>query len=135
VLLRAASEIDGVVIDIAGDGPERKRLEALAAELGVEARFHGFVQGELKTSLLEQADVLCAPSREVAGLSEGAPLVIVEAQAMGLPVVASRVGGIPELVGERPDHRLVPPGDPKALAAALRKALGAVGDARIARAG
>ncbi|MBL8942129.1 MAG: glycosyltransferase family 4 protein [Myxococcales bacterium] len=117
-------------LEIAGDGPHRRRLQRLARRLGLAARFHGFVHAEAKHALLSGADVLCVPSREVAGLSEGAPLVVREAFAYGVPVVATRVGGIPEL--EHGDGRmlLVPPGDTAALTDALMLVLGAdAGDA------
>lgn len=110
-------------IEIAGDGPHRARLERHARRLGVDARFHGFVQAADKHRLLGDADVLCVPSRASGGLSEGAPLVVREAFAYGLPVVASAIGGIPEL--GRPDRTLVlvPPADPAALAGALARVL------------
>lgn len=111
-------------LDIAGDGPERRRLERLAARLGVAARFHGFVEGDDKVELLSGARVLCVPSRETpGGLSEGAPLVIREAFAYGVPVVATRVGGIPELCRSGGAARLVPAGRPSALSEALRSVL------------
>jgi glycosyltransferase involved in cell wall biosynthesis len=64
---------------------------------------------------MRRADFLVLPS-----LWENAPLAAIEALACGLPVVGSRVGGIPEIVGERAGL-LVPPGDPDALAAAIRE--------------
>jgi len=111
-------------LQIAGEGPERARLHRLARRLGVDARFHGFVAGDAKERLLGSASVLCVPSREVAGLSEGAPLVIREAAVRGLPVVATRVGGIPELCAQsEAPVVLVPPGDRGALARALGRQL------------
>ena len=125
VLLRAVAALPcPPLVDIAGDGPERRRLQRLAARLGVPARFHGFVYGPAKETLWRRAAVLCVPSRRVAGgLGEGAPLVVCEAQAHRVPVVASHVGGIPELCDRHPDARLVVPGDPVALAAALAAVL------------
>ena len=119
LLLRALSMMSAPPpIDIAGDGPERRRLEGLAARLGVDAHFHGFVQGETRETLYAGAAALCVPSRERGGFSEGAPLVIVEAQRYGLLVVASRVGGIPELCTEGRSI-LVRAEEPRAWAEAL----------------
>jgi glycosyltransferase involved in cell wall biosynthesis len=67
------------------------------------------------------------PSREVGCLSEGAPLVLLEARAERVPVVATRVGGIPELAGGDEDVTLVEPADARALAEALRQRLHAAG--------
>lgn len=111
-------------LQIAGDGPERRRLQGMAASLGVDARFHGFVEGPRKAALYRRSALLCVPSREIGGLSEGAPLVIAEAKAYGLPVVATAVGGIPELMRDLyPQADLVQPGAPIALARALGRAL------------
>ncbi len=111
-------------IEVAGDGPHRRRLQRLARRMGVDAVFHGFVHADAKHRLLSHADVVCVPSREVAGLSEGAPLVVAEAFAYGVPVVASAVGGIPELVATGARLELVKPGDIAALGEALARALG-----------
>lgn len=123
-LIAAMASVGEGHLQIAGDGPERRRLRRQADRLGITARFHGFVEGPAKERLLRSASVLCVPSREVAGLSEGAPLVIREADVRGLPVIATRVGGIPELCArsEGPVD-LIPPGDPIALADALRRHL------------
>ncbi len=110
---------------IAGDGPERTRLQALAHRLGVDSHFYGWVSGGLKAALFRAARVLCVPSRELPnGLSEGAPLVIAEALGYdGLSIVASAVGGIPELCGGHERARLVPPDRPDQLAHAMATAL------------
>ena len=111
-------------LEIAGDGPERPRLQAMAAARKLDARFHGFVEGPKRDALYRRAALLCVPSREVGGLSEGAPLVIAEARRFGLPVVATAVGGIPELMRDLyPGAPLVRPGAPAALAQALERSL------------
>lgn len=111
-------------LEIAGDGPERPRLQAMAAAHRLDARFHGFVEGPRRDALYRRAALLCVPSREVGGLSEGAPLVIAEARRFGLPVVATAVGGIPELMHDLyPGAPLVRPNAPEALALALTRVL------------
>jgi glycosyltransferase involved in cell wall biosynthesis len=99
---------------LVGDGAERPRLDALARSLGVTARLE--MTGELfdVTTHLAAADVLAVPSR-----NEGMGRVIVEAMALGIPVVATAVGGIPDVVTDGESGRLVPPEDVVALAAAL----------------
>ncbi|MEE9386177.1 MAG: glycosyltransferase [Nannocystaceae bacterium] len=134
ILLRAAALLDPLPrLDIAGDGPERARLERLARRLGLDARFYGYVHAAGKHSLYRSASVLCAPSREVGLFSEGAPLVILEARSHGVPVVASRVGGIPELCAGLDDAILVSPDHPEQLADALRTSLARRGDAAVQR--
>jgi glycosyltransferase involved in cell wall biosynthesis len=110
-------------LEIAGDGPHRRRLQRLARKLGIEVRFHGFVHLAAKQALFAAADVLCVPSREIAGLSEGAPLVIREAFEHDVPVVATAVGGIPELEAPEGRLQLVEAGDLLALQRALEMVL------------
>jgi glycosyltransferase involved in cell wall biosynthesis len=114
VLLAAAPAWAGlgrpVVVAVAGDGPERARLEALAAGCPVPVRFLG--AREDVGDLLAAADVVVLPSRW-----EGSPLAAHEALLAGRPLVATRVGGVPELVGA--GAVLVPPDDPAALTAAV----------------
>jgi glycosyltransferase involved in cell wall biosynthesis len=110
-------------VHIAGDGPERHRLQRQARSLGFGAHFHGFVGGARKDALFRRASLLCVPSREAGGLSEGAPLVIREAFAYGVPVVATRVGGIPEIC-QGGSATLVSPHCPLELGAAIADVLG-----------
>ena len=127
-LLEAVRRMDAPPrLHVAGDGPDRPRLERLARRYGLRATFHGYVEGPAKEALFAKAAVVCVPSRPTRwGLSEGAPLVIREAFARSVPVVATRVGGIPEVCGggEGADGAaiLVPAGDPGALARALAEA-------------
>lgn len=126
-LIRAVTELArqspqrGVHLQIAGDGPERGRLVALARRTGAPVTFLGFVEGAAKAEALATAACLCVPSRDLGLLSEGAPLVIREASVLGIPVVATAVGGIPELASSCPGPvRLVPPNDARGLVEALR---------------
>lgn len=103
---------------IAGDGPERARLEAEAAETGYGQRivFAGQVRDVQPFYAL--ADVFALPS-----LSEGSPNVLLEAMAAEVPVVATSVGGVPEIVQDETSALLVPAGDPSSMAAALKRSL------------
>jgi glycosyltransferase involved in cell wall biosynthesis len=105
---------DGVTLLLAGDGPERARLERAAAGRP-SVRFVGEARGPDKRALLAAADALVVPSRR-----DGAPTVVREALALGLPLVATRAGGIPELVRHGHTALLCPPTAP-ALAAALTR--------------
>ena len=101
-------------LEIAGDGPERPALEQLAASLGVDkqVRFLGEIQDV--ADLLGKASLFVLPSR-----TEGISLTILEAMASGLPVVATSVGGNPEVVIHEKTGILVPAGDPEVLAGNL----------------
>jgi glycosyltransferase involved in cell wall biosynthesis len=119
VLVEALAALPGATLEIVGEGPEREPLERLARELGVDDRVTllGAQPPARVAELMRAADLFVLPS-----FHENLPVVLIEAQASGLPAVASSVGGVPELV----DHAaglLVPPGDPDALAAAIRRAL------------
>lgn len=103
----------------AGEGDDRQRLEQLAAQLNLNGgvRFLGKV--EQVESLLAATDIVCHPS-----LTDGIPNSLVEAMAMAKPVIASRVGGIPELLDEGRLGVLVPPHDVRALADQLAAMIG-----------
>jgi glycosyltransferase involved in cell wall biosynthesis len=124
-LLRAFAEISPripphVHLRIVGDGSERKSLEALAAELDIASRvtFAGSVTPRKAYDEYAQAEIFCGLSR-----SEALGNVFLEAQASGCAVVATRVGGIPEIVEHERTGLLVEPDDPHAAAAALKKLL------------
>jgi glycosyltransferase involved in cell wall biosynthesis len=103
---------------LVGDGPDRSAVEQEIAARGLAGAVS--VAGERRdvARLLADADVFVLSTR-----SEGAPMSILEAMAAGLPVVASAVGGVPELVDDGETGLLVPPGDPTVLAAALDRLL------------
>jgi D-inositol-3-phosphate glycosyltransferase len=114
--IRALALLPGAHLAVAGDGEDRARLTALAAELGLAARIHwlGAVERSTLPQLYSSADLLVATSHA----SETFGIGLVEAQACGLPVVASRFGGFPEVVDEGRTGLLYPPRNPAALAAA-----------------
>ncbi len=120
VLLRALVELPGVTAVLVGGGPERRSLERLAVELGIQDRVRLVDWVERAADLLPLFDVVALPSR-----AEGFPLSLVEAMLAGRPVVATRVGSIPEAVEDGVSGLLVPPDDPSALAAALHRLLSA----------
>lgn len=110
VLLEAARAA-GVAATIAGGGPIAWSL----AERFSEARFTGHLTAEEVAALACDARAVVVPSV----CFENAPMSVVEAMAVGVPVVASRLGGIPELLDDGVEGLLVPPGDVASLAAAL----------------
>jgi glycosyltransferase involved in cell wall biosynthesis len=128
------AQIPSVRVRLVGDGAERRHLEALARSLGVAERLA--LVGEVfdVVTHLAAADALAVPSR-----NEGMGRVIVEAMALRIPVVATAVGGIPDVVNDGECGRLIAPGDVDGLAAALielgrdealRRKLGEAGEAR-----
>ena len=113
---------DGVELVVAGDGPERDRLERHAAARGARVRFVGLVTGAAKADLLRAADAFVLPSIETrAGRSEGLPTTLLEAMHASLPVVATDTGGIDTVVTHDRSGLLVPPDRPDALRAALAR--------------
>lgn len=121
-LIEALRGLADVELVVGGDGPERAQLEGLARRVGLRARFDGRISSIERSHWLRQLDALVIPSQPGRlGLVEGAPRVALEAMSCGIPLVATAVGGIPELVGET--AALVPPGDPSALRATLASLL------------
>lgn len=106
---------DDFVLDIVGDGPNRSEYEELTRKLGLQdvVRFHGLKSKQEVADFMRQADIFVLPSEW-----ENLPCVIIEAMASGLPVVATNVGGIPEMVSDEVGI-LVQPGDARDLAEAL----------------
>jgi glycosyltransferase involved in cell wall biosynthesis len=129
LLIRGFAQIKNRVSDahllLVGDGPLRGDLRALAESLGLAGRVHFAGYQAQPERYLRAMDVFALTSR-----SEGMPLALLEAWAAGLPVVASRVGGLPELIDDGRNGLLFDPGDEAALAAILR---GLLTDTALAR--
>jgi glycosyltransferase involved in cell wall biosynthesis len=126
------AEHDGREVLIVGDGPERPRLERLIADSGAPVRLLGFQANDAIQELLERASLGVLPCVVAPdGDRDSMPVALKEAMALELPVIGTREVGIPELIA--PDRgRLVPPGDPPALASAIGELLGLPADERIA---
>jgi glycosyltransferase involved in cell wall biosynthesis len=122
VLLEAVALLvaSGLELDVvlAGEGPSRADLERLADDLEIAPRvqFRGAVGQEDIRELYASASIFCLPS-----FAEGIPVVLMEAMAMGCPVVSTRITGIPELIADSHNGLLVAPGRPDELAAALKR--------------
>lgn len=117
ILLEAIAQVKEMHPDvrlvIVGDGPDRRQLESVAAGLGIESNvsFLGYQSQSQVRELLKESDVFAMGS-----FAEGIPVVLMEAMAAGVPVVATHIAGIPELVEDGRCGFLVPPGDSTALA-------------------
>ncbi len=107
-----------------GDGPDRGALEHQAVALGIgeQVVFHGACERERVRALFAQMHIAVAPSVPTAdGRREGIPVVLMEAAACGLPLVASRLSGIPEIVRDGETGFLAEPGDAEGLANAIER--------------
>lgn len=115
-LLDALALLDrpGVEVEFAGEGPLREALEARTAALGLSGRVRFLGRVAPPTAVFERAIAVVVPS-----LGEGFGMVALEAMERGRAVVASAVGGLPEIVRDGETGLVVPPGDPGALAEAL----------------
>ena len=116
-LVAAVGLLPGVRLHVYGDGPDRPRVEAAAHAVGDRVVLHGTVARP--QDALAAAGVLVLPS-----LAEGFGLVLIEAMAAGVPVVATDVPGIRDVVTDGRTGLLVPPRDPPAMAAAIGRVLG-----------
>ncbi len=117
-LRQARADGAALELDVIGDGPLRPELQAAAQ--GLPVRFLGWRTPEQVARAMEESLALLAPSRVAgSGDSEGLPTVVLEAQARGLPVVATRHAGIPEAVQDGVTGLLAAEGDVPGLAAAL----------------
>jgi glycosyltransferase involved in cell wall biosynthesis len=145
VLLRALARLrsNNVVLTLVGYGPLEGQLRALAQALGMGhcVRWVGPLDHPAVRALYRESDLFVLASRVAAdGDRDGLPNVVVEALSQGLPVVATSVSALPEIVEDGVNGRLVPPEDPRALADALtglirdppaRRRLGADGIRRV----
>lgn len=122
LLLEAFAQLDrpGLRLVLAGDGEFRPLIEAKIAELGLGERvtITGWIGGDEVRRRIDEATLLVQPS-----LMEGLPVVIMEAMALGRPVISTFVAGIPELVQDGRTGWLVPVGDVGSLARAMAEAL------------
>lgn len=112
---RACATCGDLELTIGGNG-EVDRAQELARELGISNRVHfaGWVSGDDKVRLLREADIYVLPS-----YNEGLPVSILEAMSWGVPVISTRVGGIPELISHEQDGMLIDAGDREALTDAI----------------
>jgi glycosyltransferase involved in cell wall biosynthesis len=122
LLIQAVAEIAGeknVVLDVVGDGVERKALEELAEKLGIAENVHFLGQQADVGQFLKKSDIFVYPSvcQEVFGIS------IVEAMAYGLPCVANNVGGIPEIIEDGKNGFLTKEATAKGIAEAVRRVI------------
>ncbi|MEW6636779.1 MAG: glycosyltransferase family 4 protein [Actinomycetota bacterium] len=118
VFLEAASRVASLMPEarfaVIGDGPLRAELEGLTRRLDLEDKVSFLGHRPDARALMGMLDVIAVPS-----VTEGAPLVVLEAMAAAAPIVASHVGGIPDQVRDGEEALLVPPLDPDALAGAI----------------
>ncbi len=136
---RVRDSIPGIHLDLAGDGPGREAFERRVSDLALDnhVTFHGYVSQTEVAELLATSDLFVLPS-----FAEGVPVGLMEAQASGLPVIATRVGGVSELVIDGTTGLLCAPGDVEGLAKSiatlaadpeLRRSMGAAGRERVGR--
>jgi len=114
-LLTRDSAANSVWLIVVGDGPLRASLNQLAKEQGVAGNTMFLGERRDVYDLMRAFDVFALPS-----LHEGVPMVLLEAMAIGVPIVASGVGGIPEVVTDGQEASLIPAQDPQAMMKALR---------------
>jgi glycosyltransferase involved in cell wall biosynthesis len=139
VLLRACELLRAwgysLRVRLIGDGPDRKYLQEFAIEKGVDAIFEGARSHDDTRLLLAHADIFA-----LASFAEGVPVALMEAMAMEIPCVSTRIAGIPELIRDGLDGLLVPASSVEELALALqrladdillRRSLGAAGHKRV----
>jgi glycosyltransferase involved in cell wall biosynthesis len=115
-LIEAAAQA-GVRLRIVGTGPEEARLRQLAADRGVDVEFTGYLSGAALRSAVASARAVVIPSEWY----ENAPLSVMEASALGRPIIGARIGGIPELIREGETGFVFASGSAQSLAQTLAK--------------
>jgi glycosyltransferase involved in cell wall biosynthesis len=117
ILIEAIGRLGSrATLEVAGDGPARAELEALAADRAPgQVHFHGRLGKAQLQELVRSSIAMAVPSRWY----ENQPMTVLESFALGVPVVATRMGGLPELVDSGADGLVVSPNDPALLADAL----------------
>lgn len=121
VAIEAIAQVPDVEFMVAGEGDERAALEARTRKLGLDSRvtFLGSLPRDQVLTLFRRADAALLSSAW-----ENSPHMLIEALAVGTPVIATAVGGVPEIVTDGENGLLVPPNDPAALASAIQRLLG-----------
>jgi glycosyltransferase involved in cell wall biosynthesis len=125
VMLRAAGlalkKHSGIHFLFVGDGPELPKYRKLAVELGIEAAvtFTGLLNDPPGMGVFDASDIYCQPSWQ-----EACTLAVLEAMSVNLPVIASNIGGLPEIVEEGRSGILVPVGGSEEICAALERLIG-----------
>ncbi len=128
-LIRAAQIIiaqdPGTRFLITGDGPQRSDLESLRSSLGLEryVTFLGVLPSGLVPSLYNVVDAVVLPSVTIEGAEEGTPMSALEAMASGVPIIASAIGGLREIIADGKTGHLVPERSPERLAATIQQVL------------
>ena len=124
VLLKAMEGLDGLQLIVAGDGETRDEYQGIARQLSLNARFIGRIAAPERQQLLSACDAVVIPSTVLAdGRSEGTPVVCIEAMAAGRVVIASRVGGLAEVIRDGQNGLLFEQGDHRMLKGKLMLAL------------
>lgn len=125
VLIRAMEGIENAQLLVAGDGGLRRELEELARGFSITARFLGQVGAGRREELLSSCDAVVIPSLVMpCGRTEGTPVVCIEAMAAGRPVIASRAGGLAEIISDGETGLLFDAGDHSSLREKLMLVLG-----------
>ena len=121
-LAQGGEDLGRLSLDLVGDGPLREELQQQVERLGLtgRVRFHGALPEPEVTAMLERADIFVLPSVITpSGVTEGLPVVLMEALAAGVPAVATRVAAVPELILDGETGLLVEPGSAAQIAEAL----------------